>query len=290
MEPEKEPENASEAEPAVADKRARASLLLKQFLKQLLNLQSLFQSWMSRFVALPAGIMQRLRGRFGKAPQEPAINEDEQREEGRRGKQRGSEDPEAEKAESPKAHAPPVRHVYFYLLTLLIGGFAGMAFSFSLFSRIIFSQADRIDALHGDNIVLEQENTRSRQAEVNNHNEFVETRSELLDTRRELTQTQKKLDESEGDLRSCTQSSARKNSSARFSPAHPSAQGEASGTAFPEYKAGSSSAPASRGSDATKNQPKSKDVAQKSGTCDITTGNVEGTLANCIKALKPEER
>lgn len=280
MEPEKEPENAPETEPAVGDKRARATLLLKRFLKQLLSLSSLIQSWKSRVAAKATGILQRLRGRFGKAPQDQA--DEEPPEESRRGKPSSSDDLGTQQAEAPKVPAPPVRNVYIYLLVLLIGGFAGMTFSFSLFSRIIFNQAEKIDSLHGDMIVLEQENAHSRQSEARSQQSEADYRDELL-------ATQKKLEETESDLRDSIQN-ARKNPGTRFSPAHPASRTEPSGTAFPEYKAGKTgvSSAASAGSVSTRSQPKSSNVAQKSGTCDISAGHVESTLANCIKALKPE--
>lgn len=274
MEPEKEPENAPETAPAVGDLKVRVRMLLKQFLMRMLSLRSLFQSWKTRVVAAATGIAQRLRGRFSKAPQEQA--DGEPHEEARRGKPRSSDDLETQQAKAPKAPAPPVRNFYFYLLALLIGGIAGMSFSFSLFSRIILSQADRIDALHGDIIVLEKENSRSLQSEA--------------DFRNELLETQKKLAEVELDLRDSIQN-ARKNPGTRFSPAHPSARAEPSGSAFPEYKAGkaSPSSLASPGSVAKRDEPANRrNVARKSGTCDIVAGNVENTLADCIKALKPE--
>lgn len=155
------------------------------------HLRRFVQAGASWITAAGSGIWRRLRNR-AETPQ--ADGED-----GRHGDDSSKSLPARKKplptpaTEEIKVAAPRslVRSVFLYLLFLVIGGIAGMTFSFALLFQMITNQAQKIGDQRDEIAQIENELSRIRQAEAKSRLENLEY--------------QKKLSAAEGKLQSATQ-------------------------------------------------------------------------------------
>ncbi len=260
MESESAPEEEVEAQP-VAGNQGLARL--KQFIQGMPRIMRLIQVLsrlnrpitVSRLAIIEAliGILQRMKDRLSSSAETDEKDD----------KRKGHAEVEAATVEEAPKKAP-ARIVFVFVLALLIGGFAGMVFSFTLFAKMIVNQAERIDAQRDNISILEKENARAQEAEANYRND--------------LTETQKKLDETERNLNLSIAAARNKFNARRSGPSVSMDRTEAKGTAFPEYLGNSSALPGA--------MAKQQGAAQKSRTCEVEVGNTDKDMARCLDELK----
>lgn len=91
--------------------------------------------------------------------------------------------PEAIKAIEPRS---PVRSFFVYLLVLIIGGIAGMTFSFALLSKMITNQAEKIGDQRDEIAQMENQLSRVQQAEAKSRLENMEYQKKLSEVENQL--------------------------------------------------------------------------------------------------------
>ncbi len=94
--------------------------------------------------------------------------------------------PEAIKAVGPRS---PVRSFFVYLLVLIIGGIAGMTFSFALLSKMITNQAEKIGDQRDEIAQMENQLSRVQQAEAKYRLENMEYQKKLSEVENQLNST-----------------------------------------------------------------------------------------------------
>lgn len=180
---EEAPENVQEDIPGAGN---RLLLNLKQFLKALgrpfLRPKHLLQAGLVKIIDASTGLLQRLR----KSAAEPAAEEtsaDERsaaREESHARKPREDHGKEAPPKPAVAAHPhSPIHNILIYLLVLIVGGLAGMTFSFVLFSTMVSNQAKKIDDQRDEISQLEKQHSILLESEARYRKENNEYRKQL---------------------------------------------------------------------------------------------------------------
>ncbi len=155
--------------------------------KPFVYLKGFLQTGGARLVDAGKGLMQRLRNRGKPSPEEDRVDkrhDDKSRDPGVARKK--TEPPPT--AEAPKAVKPrsPVRSFFLYLLVLIIGGIAGMTFSFALFSKIIANQAEKIGDQRDEIAKIETQLSRTMESEAKFRLETMESKKKLSEVENRL--------------------------------------------------------------------------------------------------------
>lgn len=179
--PEKPAEtSAQEATETAPPRRPLFRRLLETCGKPFLSLKGLLQSGVARIGGAGGRILQRLRNRF-KTPREAGSDDERPDDKDRtpRAARKKAEPPPI--AEAPKAVEPrsKVRSFFLYLLALIVGGIAGMTFSFALLSKIIANQAEKIVDQRDEIAGIEAQLSRTMQAETKYRLESMESKKKL---------------------------------------------------------------------------------------------------------------
>lgn len=216
-----------------------------------------------RIIDAGSGILQRLRKRT-----ETPHDEDEDRKDDRH--RDSGENRFASKKAAPlptteaiKAVEPrrPIRSFFITLLVLIIGGIAGMTFSFALLSKIITNQAERIGDQRDEIAQMENQLSRILQSEAK--------------YRLESMAHQKKLSEIENHLNPAIQNPVVQNPAIQ----NPAIQNQNRALQNP---VGKNPPPTESKGNPTTPVTEKPPLSNKSGNCTLESGNVGDNLARCI--------
>ena len=182
------PEDVQEDIPVAGN---RLLLSLKQFLRAsgrlFLRPKHFVQAGVVKIIDAGTGLLQRLR----KSAAEPSAEEasaDERsaaREESHARKPREDHSKEAPPKQAPPKQAvaahphSPIHNILIYLLVLIVGGLAGMTFSFVLFSTMVSNQAQKIDDQRDEISQLEKQHSILLESEARYRKENNEYRKQL---------------------------------------------------------------------------------------------------------------
>ncbi len=165
----------------------RLLLSLKQFLQALgrpfLRPKHFLQAGAVKLIDGCTGLLQRLRNRVAESDAGGGDERSAAREESH-AKSKPREDHGKEAAPKQVAAPPPrraVQGVLLYLLVLIVGGLAGMTFSFVLFSTMVSNQAQKIDNQRDDISQLEKQHSILMESEARARKESNEYRKQLSD-------------------------------------------------------------------------------------------------------------
>lgn len=188
------PEQVGEASPETSPRLSIFRRFLEAVRRTLQQLKQLLQTVVSRIAAAGRGLMQRFRRR-AKTPDEEDRKADHPRDAHTPDERTGDEAPVSRKrsdkpapAEAVKAVAPrsAVRNLFLYLLALIVGGIAGMGFSFALLSTMLSNQAQKIGDQRDEIAQMETQLARIRQSETKYRLENVEYQKRLGEIEKRL--------------------------------------------------------------------------------------------------------
>lgn len=190
------PEDAEELATAAVNSRWQR---LKKFLhavsQPFLRVKRLLSAGLLRIIDASSGLLQRLRKR-AETPNEEEPGEDRHRDDSSEtpvARKKTAPPPNSKGATPPTAEAiksveprSPVRSFFIYLLVLIIGGIAGMTFSFTLLSKMTTNQAQKIGDQRDEITQMEHQLSRILQSEAKYRLESMEYQKRLSEVENHL--------------------------------------------------------------------------------------------------------